>query len=373
MMSANYKKLILELVDDLSINHKSNDLYHYLKESFNKDVLDQYKSGEHDIYILQSLFGLVLINHLENYTSSITFIDEARSFSYNTDYSKVPHLNKMHKHNYFELLFVLDGQLDIFIEGVHYRYTRGDACLINMNIRHAESYTGDFTVVYFNISKEYLNFFLEKEFITSSAGNLYSFFQESLNNNGKDKSYFIDYSPIIVPIKGVTTVMEEILYFLMKEMTNRSPGYQSIVRGLVHRFFYQLQLPTLYGHSYVKLETVTGNNLFEETLRYINEKKGKVTREELAKALHFNGNYINQVFKKHTNQSISEYSRNLCLREATELLLNSKLSIAKIIKQLGFENRTSFYNQFKKRYGVTPLEYRNANHATATIKNNRES
>ena len=113
---------------------------------------------------------------------------------------------------------------------------------------------------------------------------------------------------------------------------------------------------------YVQLDAVPSNNLFEETLRYINEKKKKVTRQKLADVLHYNGNYINQVFLKHTNQTISEYSKNVCLREGANLLLNSGISISEIIKQLGYENRTSFYSQFKKRYGVTPLQYRNGSY-----------
>ncbi|MGI8387538.1 helix-turn-helix domain-containing protein [Robertmurraya sp. P23] len=368
-MSTSYKAQILEFADSLHIDIKSSNQVHNLKESFNESFLDKHKSGEHDIYVLQSLFGLVLINYVENESYSFSYIDFAESFTHNVDYSQLFHLSKIHKHNYFELLFVLDGQLDIFIEGVHYRYNRGDACLINLNIRHEESYSGNFTVVYFLISKEYLNTFLKEE-VPNATGNLYSFFQKNLNNSEGHKSNFIDFSPIVVPIQVVTTGMEEIIYLIIKEMVNSSAGYQSIVRGLVHRFFHQLQLPTLYGHSYVELESVSGNNLFEETLRYINEKKGKVTRQEIAEVLHYNGNYINQIFKKHTNQSISEYSRNVCLREATSLLLNSKLSIATIIKHLGFENRTSFYTQFKKRYGVTPLEYREGLYNEIATHNN---
>ncbi|RSU09588.1 hypothetical protein CBF29_11325 [Vagococcus elongatus] len=39
-------------------------------------------------------------------------------------------------------------------------------------------------------------------------------------------------------------------------------------------------------------------------------------------------------------------------------MLNTLLRSTAIIKKLGFENRTVFYTHFKKKFGVTPNQYR---------------
>lgn len=46
------------------------------------------------------------------------------------------------------------------------------------------------------------------------------------------------------------------------------------------------------------------------------------------------------------------------MEKAEGLLLDSDLTIAEIMEDLGFSNRTQFYRLFRKNYGMTPREYR---------------
>lgn len=83
-----------------------------------------------------------------------------------------------------------------------------------------------------------------------------------------------------------------------------------------------------------------------------------MTKLQLAEMLNYNSEHINRVFKKHYGYSIPEYNKMICLKHAAQMLCDTDHHIHKICKQLGFTNRTHFYNLFEQEYGCTPADYR---------------
>ena len=144
------------------------------------------------------------------------------------------------------------------------------------------------------------------------------------------------------------------------ELVQKEPGCMDIVYGYPKRFFAILQTPGCYTCLNTRFYPEGENTLFEKTLDYVHSHKYRLTRSQIAEALHYNSNYISDVFLKHTGITLADYIRDVCLQEAASLLLNSELSVSEIIHRLGFENRTSFYQMFKKKYGVSPGEYRSS-------------
>lgn len=78
-------------------------------------------------------------------------------------------------------------------------------------------------------------------------------------------------------------------------------------------------------------------------------------------AAHFDlsNHYINRRFKNNTSLSISNYINDCRLDSACDLLISSNLSIKDISTKIGIENTAYFSTLFKKKYNVTPSEYRN--------------
>ena len=64
-----------------------------------------------------------------------------------------------HRHGYFEMLLVLEGELDIVVEGTKVHYHRGDLCLLNRNTKHHEEFRGDFKINYFCFSQHFVETF----------------------------------------------------------------------------------------------------------------------------------------------------------------------------------------------------------------------
>ena len=59
--------------------------------------------------------------------------------------------------------------------------------------------------------------------------------------------------------------------------------------------------------------------------------------------------------------AVPAYNRRVCLRKAAQLLRDTSIQVHDICRQLGFVNRTNFYELFKREYGCTPAQYRRQN------------
>lgn len=98
----------------------------------------------------------------------------------------------------------------------------------------------------------------------------------------------------------------------------------------------------LYKHEGISLSTIA--------------KKTKIARYKVSAAINTIG-----------NKNFREYINAYRVKEARELLVNSgykHYTIDAIANEVGFTNRVSFINAFKKRYRQTPHAYRLSHEVT---------
>ena len=69
--------------------------------------------------------------------------------------------------------------------------------------------------------------------------------------------------------------------------------------------------------------------------------------------------YISQRFKKELGFDISSFIMRCKLEEAKSLLTFSDMTLSEISNYLCFSSQAYFQNVFKKKYGLTPMQYRN--------------
>jgi AraC-like DNA-binding protein len=65
-----------------------------------------------------------------------------------------------------------------------------------------------------------------------------------------------------------------------------------------------------------------------------------------------------QRFKSVVGEAPMEYLTRCRLHQATQLLLESNMSIGQIANMIGYESDASFNKAFKRRLGVSPGAYR---------------
>ena len=85
---------------------------------------------------------------------------------------------------------------------------------------------------------------------------------------------------------------------------------------------------------------------------------GNIDPEELAMRLNISYSWFRRVFKEYTGYAPAKYFQELKLRKAKQMLVGTSQSVKEISFFLGFQSTEYFFSFFKKRTGLTPLEYR---------------
>lgn len=97
----------------------------------------------------------------------------------------------------------------------------------------------------------------------------------------------------------------------------------------------------------------------EKIIEYIkNHYMEDITLDDLAKMVYLSPTYLSYLFKKQLGITFKEYLINIRLKKSKELIETTNLSIGEISKLVGIEDQNYFSRLFKKKFGVSPLNYK---------------
>lgn len=82
----------------------------------------------------------------------------------------------------------------------------------------------------------------------------------------------------------------------------------------------------------------------------------EITLECLSKQLYLSRNYLNQIFKKATGETFTNYLIRVRMEKAKALLIEGKFMIYEIAEKVGYKNVPYFSSIFKKYNGINPSE-----------------
>ncbi len=82
------------------------------------------------------------------------------------------------------------------------------------------------------------------------------------------------------------------------------------------------------------------------------------TIERVAAHFHYSPVYVRKKFRQETGMGLSSYIHSVQLESAAQLLTSTHLDITAISEHFGFSSPSNFASAFRKKYGVTPSEYR---------------
>lgn len=101
-------------------------------------------------------------------------------------------------------------------------------------------------------------------------------------------------------------------------------------------------------------------------LRYIETNFADCTLSSTAEFFNMHPNYLSAYIRQHTGTTYKELVQTQRLSQATKLLRSTALSTNDISLAVGYQNTSFFFQLFRKKYGCTPMEYRNMLHASDT-------
>ncbi|MFB9330979.1 helix-turn-helix domain-containing protein [Paenibacillus aurantiacus] len=112
----------------------------------------------------------------------------------------------------------------------------------------------------------------------------------------------------------------------------------------------------------VKRSNKDKNELIDNVLAYIaaHYSSSELSQNQLAHIFDISPSYLSRMFKEHTSINFLNYLIDVRMKEAKTLLLQSQLHVQDIALRVGYTNLSSFLRIFKKYYGMTPSELRNA-------------
>lgn len=277
-----------------------------------------------------------------------------------------PNNDDMHQHDHYELLYVLEGELTNQIENISYHYKKGDACLLNRNTRHADIPKSGYSVVFLNFSAEFIEDLLGNDIvfrgdgrIIRPDGKIHQFLTSNLRGEDGFARNYLEFSPSGRPY-GQQSALDawNLIDQIQQELVSQKPGTLYLVKGLLLRLFGCLEDESGYYSNFIHLDTGRQDYLFARISNYLKENAGNVSREELSKSLNYNAEYLNQIVKKRTGQSLMQLARVYRLERAKQLLDDTSISVSSIIKELGFVSSSHFYSFFRHETGMSPQQYR---------------
>lgn len=255
-----------------------------------------------------------------------------------------------HKHDYIELIYVYKGLIKQKVNGIQVDINEGEICILDLNVTHSIEPAGENDIG--------INIIMTSDFFDSM-------FMSFLSENDI-MSHFI--------IKTLYHKKEYKEHLLIKSSKNEF--IQVIMKRLLIEYYEKKVSYDTAIHAYIIL-------LFTEFLRDYKEKMGDSREKDLnreiinevkkylyinyreadlkttAEHFHFNSDYFSKLLKGGIGISFTDILQDIKLKESALLIKNSDLNISEIMDKIGYNNLSYFYKLFKKKYGLTPIEYRN--------------
>ena len=105
-----------------------------------------------------------------------------------------------------------------------------------------------------------------------------------------------------------------------------------------------------------------GGELIKNVCDFLKENYAKeLTLNDLAGQFYVSIPYLSRRFREKTGLTYVEYLENIRMDKAREYLINSEAQIADVSEQVGYMDPAYFAKIFKRKYELSPSEYRSRN------------
>lgn len=262
-----------------------------------------------------------------------------------------PRKGWFHKHEYVEILYVIEGSFEQILLGEKIHFEQGEFVITDQNCEHADYIEPENAAVLFlQISADYLEQLLKSY---DGTDEMQRFLFHTLLKQKREQSFLELKKSESVNDSAVGHLLE----LLVEENLSQSPGYHQIRTGLLLRLLqYMCRDYTLLLHS----DSQEGREkaLLYELEYYIHQNFASVTTRKLEEQFHYHRNYYNLLIRKYKKMSFCQYVIEVRMRYARQLLEQTALPVKKIAQQVGYENISHFYHLFEEQFGRTPKEVR---------------
>ena len=249
-----------------------------------------------------------------------------------------------HYHEYIELLYGINCDIEVWINGNIYPFKTGDLIIINSMEAHQLKFLmnkNDYIVIKFSPQQLYTS--------EQSVYEIKYLLPFTLNDFSSDRRISADV------IKD-TTVPDSIRT-IYSEWEEKSYGYELAIRTHI----FQIILWLLRYWNKTNPELLTNINLppvLAKALGFISQNLSNVTASDVADFCGYSYTYFSEIFKNSMHVNFRDYLLRARINEAEKLLLTTDTDITDIALSTGFSTASHFIKQFKTVKGTTPTKFR---------------
>jgi AraC-like DNA-binding protein len=251
----------------------------------------------------------------------------------------------IHYHDFFEINYVIDGSPVGIIDSQEIRFSHGDLLLMNPNAVHYFSKYRDGEDIILNIVLP-VETFRKSVFLPLLSDRELNAFFIRYQVETRESSF--------IYLETARNEMEKVLEMMITEYLEERSYSSTIMESLLTVLFsYILRA---YGK-----DRESRNNRVDQILNYIYRNYRSCSLEEMGTHFNYHPKYISALIKKHSGRSFRELLTNIRLQNALQYLTHSALTIEEIVEEIGYQDKSSFYQSFKKEFGKSPGSFRREN------------
>ena len=252
--------------------------------------------------------------------------------------------NYSEKHNFFEMCFVLDGEITLKLDGDTSILSRGELILIEPNAEHSYlSLNG-------NRNRVFVVCFASPSIaVRSLAGRRFSL--------TRDQEYFLN--KIIEESAGTFWTNEK---DLLELLPTPNFGGQQVILLIIEYLLIDL-IRQSSEEKNPSIVFLNGKNFYPDLVElikgYLEKNIGKrLTLDSISEKFNYSRSFICKIFKEHTGESLITYFNRIKIEHAKQILEQSERSISEISELLAFSEPKYFCSIFKKQVNLSPAAYR---------------
>lgn len=244
-----------------------------------------------------------------------------------------------HRHREVELIAMIDGCADFYIDTVHQRVVGGDVLIIPPFSLHRADFRTEGPLCYNCICFD-----------------LTLLWDDSIRTGLLDHTLAI--SGAVRASEPFAEKIREWIEFGCTACEGKYEGWEMDAIGSVSAIFGALKHN---GYFVSNIEAKDRNEFVRRVMKYISDSyAGAITSTTAAEVLHMNNSHFCHLFKQSFGCCFSAYLLAYRLEKAKIALNSTSDKITEISFNNGFNSCSYFSKEFKERFGMTPLSYRNS-------------
>lgn len=257
------------------------------------------------------------------------------------DFNAVP----LHWHDEAEFIYIKKGCGVITIDLIEHTVIEGDIALILPgNVHGIFQHASD--------SMEYENIIFDPKMFDSKQDGFFDSFLKPFFGNEVELPHIFNSG-----VAGYESIKRH-LDSNDNISSNRSGGWGLAIKGNLYLLLFDLV--TLYEKK-TNISRDRRIDRLKPVIKHVELHYGDhMNVSEMADLAGFSESHFMRFFKEAFGVSFVTYLNDYRLSMAARLLVQSEESVLNISEQVGFDNLSHFNRCFKKKYNVTPREYRNS-------------